>query len=316
MSRTLGACAAIIVAAAVALTPALARHTASGHALSGHAMSGHAPFVEAALGPAAPGQPDIAAALPGSGLASSARAAQAGPAIANITAVGSLNWAGYAVSRSKTRFTAVTATYFVPYLNCRQSPGATASSFWVGLDGYVAHPDSVEQIGIGADCSAAGKASYFAWFEMFPFAQTKIALKIHAGDSVTTSVTWIAARKDFQMVLHDNTRGGSFSRLRKCPAVKVSGKAVKCPRNSAEIIAEAPASGTSSKLVIEPLSDYGAVSFSGASVTDSAGKHGGVVSPHWNTTKIIQLRASGGPTLAEPTSVQADMFDSYWQRED
>ena len=130
------------------------------------------------------------------------------PAIANITAVGSLNWAGYAVSRSKTKFTAVTATYFVPYLNCRQSPGATASSFWVGLDGYVAHPDSVEQIGIGADCSAAGKASYFAWFEMFPFAQTKIALKIHAGDSVTASVTWIAARKDFQLVLHDNTRGG------------------------------------------------------------------------------------------------------------
>ncbi len=324
MSRALGACAAILVVVTAVLTPALARHTIARHLPAGHAAGratssrtapagADAAGADTAGGAAIrPGYPDIPAALPGS--AAAARA-QAVPAVANITSVGSLNWSGYAVNRSKTIFTSVRATYFVPYLNCRQSPGTTRSSFWVGLDGYVGHPDSVEQIGIGADCSSASKASYFAWFEMFPYAQTTIALKVHGGDSVTAAVTWVAAKKDFRLQLHDNTRGGSFSRLRKCPAVQVNGKAVRCPRTSAEIIAEAPASGTSSHLVLDKLSDYGAVSFSGVTITDSAGKHGGIVSPHWNATRIIELRQSGGPTLAEPTSVHVDLFDSYWQRE-
>jgi Peptidase A4 family len=325
MTRIPGACAAIVVALAAALTPALASQLPGGHQAGQPgqraqptqgvqaARGVRAPAADARASRLAPGYPDVPAALPGR---TGAVAGRATAATASITSVGSLNWAGYAVSRSKTRFTAVRATFFVPYLNCRLSPGSAKSSFWVGLDGYVGHPDSVEQVGVGADCSAAGEATYFGWFEMFPYAQTRVSLKVHAGDSVTASVAWIAATKDFRLKLHDNTRGGTLSRLRKCPAVKVSGKAVRCPRNSAELIAEAPASGNGSNLVIDKLSDYGAVSFAGVSITDSAGKHGGVVSPHWNATKIIQLRQSGGPTLAQPTTVDAGDFDSYWRRED
>jgi Peptidase A4 family len=317
-----GACAAILIAATTALVPALAGHLQAGHAAGDTGVvrpdSASVPAGRPGLIPpgragqaATPGYPDIAVPLP-----AGAATAPGVPAAFNISSVGSLNWSGYAVNRTKTTFDDVKATFFAPYLNCKESPGATSSSFWAGLDGYVGKPDSVEQIGIGADCSAAGKASFFGWFEMFPYGQTKLPLKVHAGDSVTASVSYTASTRDFTLVLTNNTRGGSDTKVRKCPGIEINGKAVICPRNSAEVIAEAPASGTSSKLVIDPLSDYGAVSFTGVSITSGARQHGGIVSSHWTATKIIQLRASAGPTLAEPTSVHGDLFDSYWLRED
>jgi len=87
-----------------------------------------------------------------------------------------------------------------------------------------------------------------------------------------------------------------------------------CARSSAEIISEAPATGP--KLRIARLADYGAISFDAISITDSRGAKGGIVSPHWNATKIIQLRDSGGATLARPTPTALRTFDIYWLRED
>jgi hypothetical protein len=128
-------------------------------------------------------------------------------------------------------------------------------------------------------------------------------------------VSYNPARKEFRLSLTDPTRGEHATRVRTCPAVKVSGKRVSCPRSSAELIAEAPAVNSASGLVISPLSDYGAISFAHISVTDGAGHRGGIVSRHWGATKIIQVGASAGPILARPTSVQADMFDVYWLHE-
>ncbi len=106
---------------------------------------------------------------------------------------------------------------------------------------------------------------------MFPYPQRKLAMKIHAGDSVTVQVSYNPARKDFRLSLTDHTRGEHVTRLRQCPKVKVSGKRVTCPRSSAEVIAEAPATESGQDLVISPLSDYGAISFADISVTDGAG---------------------------------------------
>jgi len=301
MTSASGACAAVIATLAFALAPAGAGQPGAGQA---GAAAGRVAY------------PDLPAALPASASAAGAAGTGLGYAVRNISSAGSLNWAGYAVSRHKVTFRQVRATFFVPYLNCAGSPGATMASAWSGLDGFVGHPDSVEQIGIAADCSAAGVASYYAWFEMFPYAQTKLAMAVHAGDSVTAQVSYDAADKDFQLSLTDHTSGGHVTKLRGCPKVKVSGKRVTCPRNSAEVIVEAPATGSGQQLVISPLSDYGAISFAGIAITDGTGRRGGIVSSHWAATKIIQLRASAGPVLAEPTSVQADMFDTYWQRED
>jgi hypothetical protein len=80
--------------------------------------------------------------------------------------------------------------------------------------------------------------------------------------------------------------GTHFSVLRSRPHVKVAGKWLRCARNSAEMI------------------------------TDSRGARGGIVSPRWTATKIIQLRDSGGPMLARPTPTAARTFDIYWLRAD
>lgn len=324
MTPASGAYAAILATLALTLgvaSPAGPAHAGSAAITVAPAAANRAADAAGATSAAGYVGPDIPATLPaaartaGSGTGPASSAAAGTPATSNITSAGSLNWSGYAVSHVKSTFRLVRATFFVPYLDCAQSPGATMSSDWAGLDGYVGHPDSVEQAGIAADCSATGHASYFGWLEMFPYAQVRLAIRIHAGDSVTVQVSYNPATRKFRLTLTDTTRGERVSKLRKCPDVKVSGKAVTCPRNSAEVISEAPESGSGSQLVIEPLSDYGAVSYANISITDSAGKSGGIVSSHWSATRIVQLAASGGAVVAEPTSVAAGMFDSYWQRE-
>jgi hypothetical protein len=235
------------------------------------------------------------------------------PALTAITSTGSLNWAGYAVNRRRTLFKSVRATFFVPYLDCSQSPGPALSSHWVGLDGFVGTADSVEQGGIAANCSAKGKASYFAWYEMFPRPQARVRIGIHAGDSVTATVSY--AKGSFRITLTDNTRGERLTIVRRCPDIKIGKRRLTCPRTSAEVISEAPASSTGHHLVIAQLADYGAVGFAGIAIVDGTNRTGGLVSSHWNTTRITQVRSSAGIIVARPTPTQAAMFDDYWQRE-
>jgi Peptidase A4 family len=252
-----------------------------------------------------PGYPDIKVAQ---------LRAERQPGVSYITSSGSLNWAGYALNRTGVTFTAVRATFFVPYLDCAQSPGRALSSEWAGLDGFVGQAETVEQGGIAANCSAAGKASYFGWYEMYPRAEVRASLPVTAGDSVTVSVTYDPARKDFRISIVDNTSGAAFSVRRGCPRVRVRGRLVRCLRNSAEVISEAPVVASGKRLVIAHLADYGAISFAGISVTDGRGARGSVLSSHWNATKIIQLGSATGPILARPTPTEGDSFDTYWLR--
>jgi hypothetical protein len=302
MSLARRACFAAVVTAALLLAAAGGGHLvpARNRGLS-------------ATGPATawPGGPIVRVSLPHA-LAHAAAAAE--PAVSNISSLGSLNWAGYAVNRPGVVFDSVQATFFVPYLTCSKALGQTLSSDWVGLDGFVGKPDSVEQGGVGADCSAAGKATYYAWWETFPESETRATLSVRPGDSITAAVSYDPARREFRITLTDNTRGGRFSIARRCPAVKINKKAVICPRNSAEVISEAPATGASiQKVVIARLSDYDAVSYGAVAIADASGQRGTLVSGRWNTTKIIQLRSSGA-IVALPTATQAATFDNYWLR--
>jgi hypothetical protein len=303
MTSARRACLAAIVTAALVLTAA-----GGGHLVPAR---NRGPLA-AAPATAWPGGPIVPVSLPHA-LAHAAAAAE--PAVTDISSLGSLNWAGYAVNGSGVRFDSVQATFFVPYLTCSKALGQTLSSDWVGLDGFVGKPDSVEQGGVGADCSAAGKATYYAWWEMFPESETKATLSVRPGDSVTAAVSYDPARKNFRITLTDNTRGGRFSVTRGCPDLKINKKTVTCPRNSAEVISEAPATGTSvQKVIIAHLSDYDAVSFGAIAIADASGHRGSLVSSHWSTTKIIQLRSSGA-IVALPTATQAATFDNYWLRE-
>ena len=220
----------------------------------------------------------------------------------------SLNSAGYAVSRPGTRFRLVRATFFVPYLNCALSKGASSDE-WVGLGGFVGKSVTVQQDGIQADC-VAGRGSYKAWFDMYPRPEVLSRIRVRAGDSVTASVYYAAATGKFKLSLINNTTGGRFSVTRRCPA------GMTCPARSAEILSSAPAHGSGRHLVVKPLADYGAVSYAAIAITDRDGQRGGLRSAFWGATRIIQTEANSPfLVISRPTQTEADTFDTYWSRE-
>jgi hypothetical protein len=231
--------------------------------------------------------------------------AVASPASKNGS-VESLNWSGYAVAKSHTTFLNVQATFFVPYLNCRLSPGS-ASSDWIGMDGFVGkHPKSVQQVGVEADCTSSGHGSYFAWYEMFPRPERRQPITVRAGDAITSVISYNPSTKLFKLMLTDDTTGAKFVVRRPCQ------QHVSCPRNSAELISESPVNGTQ----MLPLADYGAVSFAQLSITDGHGQHGALISRHWDFFQITEVSASSGDIVARPTPSQAARFDNYWSRPD
>ena len=220
----------------------------------------------------------------------------------------SLNSAGYAASRGGTRFRLVRATFFVPYLNCALSRGASSDE-WVGLGGFVGKSVTVQQDGIQADC-VAGRGTYKAWFDMYPRPEVLSRIRVRAGDSVTASVYYDATTGKFKLSLINNTTGGRFSATRPCPA------GMTCPAHSAEIISSAPTRGSGRHLVVKPLADYGAVSYAAIAITDRSGQRSGLRSAFWGATRIIQTEAdSPFLVISRPTQTQADTFDTYWSRE-
>jgi hypothetical protein len=294
------AVSAVVTAAALALGAVAAHATPAAHATA----PGHGP-ARAARARVTSASPDQVVASGGwSGRPVLVRRG-ARPAQGTSS---SFNSAGYVVSRTRTRFRFVQATFFVPYLNCRLSP-STSSLDWVGLDGFVGRPDSVEQDGIQADCDKAGKASYRAWYAMYPRPQRLSKITIRAGDSITANVYVDTADGTFLLSVTDNSTGGHFRVRLRCP------RGTQCPRTSAEIISSAPDSGSGSHLVIRPLADYGAVSFGSVAVTDNVGQRGSLRSARWTATRIIETqRTSPFRLLARPTLTQGDTFDTYWAK--
>lgn len=254
-----------------------------------------------AIAPPAP-HPMVPAALP-AGTAGAAGNAALG--LGSMKTVGSTNWAGYAVDKHGGKFRSIKATFFVPFLNCAVSPGGTNgtySSDWVGLDGFTSN--TVEQDGVEADCDGS-RAQYFAWREVFPRDEQPSSIKIHAGDSVTASVRYSPSTRKYRMQVTDNTDGQSFTVHQKC-----AGSA--CQRNSAEVISEAPTIVIGSKDIQASLADYGAVNFTGISITNGSGRTGGIKSSHWTRTKIEQLGFSSHAVIAHPTALHGASFGNYW----
>ncbi len=236
-------------------------------------------------------QPMIPATLPAGAAGTSA--------IGNIKTVGSHNWSGYAVTGPK--FRKVSATFFVPFLNCAVTPGGSDrgdfSSHWVGLDGFSSN--TVEQDGIEADCSS-GSPTYSAWREVFPRSEQPFTMKIKAGDSITASVRYSPSSGRYRLEVFDNTNGHHRTVHQKCDVST-------CKRSSAEVISEAPSDSRG----ILPLADYGAESFCGISITSGSGRTGGIKSSHWSRDKIIQVNDSNA-ILARPTALNGRCFDNYW----
>jgi hypothetical protein len=261
----------------------------------------------------------------------------------------SANWSGYVVggsasgaaSGSRQRFSSVSGSWVQPTAKC--TGGSTYSAFWVGLggsnqtgadaSGFGQSPsgpgqssatgaasgqsDSLEQAGTEADCSSGGAASYFAWYEIVPAAPVKLGLAVRAGDHISTKVT--VTGSSMVVAMSNQTTGQSTSKT----------LATNNPDTStAEWIAESPSqcdgSGSCTPL---PLTDFGNVSFTSASVTGTDGHNGTISDPAWSAAAVnlnpaasssglggAQFASTSSSGAATPSSLSSDgsSFSVAW----
>jgi hypothetical protein len=220
------------------------------------------------------------------------------PALADTSE--SANWAGYAVHRAGASFTKVIGTWTQPHATCT-SGQPTYSSAWVGIGGYSASSQALEQIGTEADCTAAGRAVSSAWYELVPAASSAIKLTVNAGDRVRAGVS-VTGQK-VTVSLDDLTRHRSFTKTLHAAAVDTG---------SAEWILEAPSvcQGQSTCQTL-PLADFGSTGFSSARATTTAGHTGAIQDRRWTTTKISLAegghRFVGGAVASTATAVPSSL---------
>ncbi len=189
--------------------------------------------------------------------------------------VSSSNWAGYAVHRSGIRFTKVLARWTQPSARCTAGH-RTYSALWVGLGGYDASSDAVEQIGTEVDCTASGRVSSTAWYELVPAPSRPIDMKVRPGDRLVASVSVTGNR--VVLALQNATTHRSFRRTFHPSTVDVS---------SAEWILEAPSECTANNTCRTlPLANFGSASFALARAQAVGGHSGAIASPFWDFTQI------------------------------
>jgi hypothetical protein len=209
----------------------------------------------------------------------------------------SINWAGYAVTGRNGTFHSVSASWTEPRANCTGVSGRTLSSFWVGLDG--ANSGSVEQLGTDADCQG-GTPHYFAWWEMFPLPSVNLRSPVRPGDHLSASVTFRGVGKGFALFIKDSTRHWSRT------IVKLHAEA----RSSAEVITEAPALLIGGQIVIQNLTNFGAVRWTGSRVNGIPLKNIG------RRIRITMVEVNPPHLTRATTSLigAADAFTNRWVR--
>ena len=209
----------------------------------------------------------------------------------------SSNWAGWAISDSQTiagapitgstttlSYTSTTATWVQPKVTCAANQ-PTYSAFWVGLGGLASDSNALEQVGTQANCTAAGKAVYYAWYELVPAASVNVSLKIRPGDVITASVN---VEPDGILVqVKNRTLKTNFTKLLPTPAAT--------DFTSAEWIAEAPS--TCDAMLVRcralPLANFGKVPFT--RIAAIANGHPGTVNDStWASTAIDLVPDTSG----------------------
>jgi hypothetical protein len=193
----------------------------------------------------------------------------------------STNWSGYAAINST--FSDVKGSWIQPAATCNGR--STYSSFWVGLDGYSS--STVEQLGTEADCSK-GKPVYYAWWELFPGASRLINFF-----TVTPGVTYTAEVQSNGFDLTLTLSGGGNQPFTFTTSVGSSAL------DSAEWIAEAPSMCSNSCREL-PLTDFGHVDFSSASVDGSS-----IDDSAWSFDPLTMVTDNGtvkaAPSSLDPT---------------
>ncbi|HMK63353.1 MAG TPA: G1 family glutamic endopeptidase [Acidimicrobiales bacterium] len=238
----------------------------------------------------------------------------------------SSNWSGYAVaseapsgtscsfpsstdSSYSGSYSSVSATWNVPTVTSSGSSGGfgffrssgTYSAVWTGIDGF--SNDDLIQAGTEQNYGG-GKASYSAWWEILPAAETTIpSITVDPGDSISVSITKLTAAITSPIVcsagqwlisLTDTTAdsAGRGSPSNTCHSY--SG-----PANSAEYIVEAPEVNGS----IATLADYGSealgvpstLTVNGSSVHLAAGTGGEMEQGNFFSSQVVSVPSNPGP---------------------
>ncbi len=217
----------------------------------------------------------------------------------------SSNWAGYAIADPATvsgapisgstttlTFSSATATWVQPRVTC-SSGEPTFSAFWVGLGGLAVDANALEQVGTAANCTAAGKAVYTAWYELVPAASVTVKLKIVPGDLISASVNVVPTGVLFQV--KDRTRKTSFTKVLATPTAQ--------DFTSAEWIAEAPSSCDAllTRCKALPLANFGSIPFTRIAAIAN-GHPGTITDPTWAATAIdLVPDSTSSPFLSAST---------------
>ena len=212
-----------------------------------------------------------------------------------IRAVGdgqvSSNWAGYALtgtnaSGAPTTYTNVVGSWVQPKVRCIAGQ-PSYSAFWVGLGGFSADAQALEQIGTESNCDARGRPVYAAWYEIVPAPSIPIAMKIAPGDRLTAAVLVQGTQVTLQLT--NTTRRVRMTRRVTVPQPDLT---------SAEWVAEAPSSCASSgECRTLPLANFGSVAFTRAAATGD-GHAGTIGDAAWQATPV-EL-AELGPDGVDP----------------
>jgi hypothetical protein len=196
------------------------------------------------------------------------------------------NWAGYAVHRSGVKFRKAWGIWREPSATC-VSGAQTFSAYWVGIGGFSAQSNALEQIGTEVDCNLAGSAQTSVWYELVPAASRPIRMAVEPGDLMSASVTVVG--HESTLALTDVSRNESFKRTLYTPIVDTS---------SAEWIVEAPsACVTATSCQTLPLSNFASATFAATGARTTTGRTGTIGSSGWTATRIT-LSPSGRPSIA------------------
>jgi hypothetical protein len=210
-------------------------------------------------------------------------------ALANTTR--STNWAGYAVHRAGVSFRQVSGTWIQPSATCVKGQ-PTYSAAWVGLGGYNPMSGALEQIGTEVDCTAAGRVTSSAWYELVPAPSRTISLPVAAGDVMRATVTVTGHR--VVVDLDNLTTHHRFRKMLEAASIDIS---------SAEWIVEAPSQCISQfSCQALPLADFGSLTFASATASPITGPAGAITDSRWSRTRIQLTPGNQRFILARNTS--------------
>jgi hypothetical protein len=203
--------------------------------------------------------------------------------------VTSTAWSGYVVSGST--YSSVSATWVQPTATC--TSGTALAGFWVGLDGY--KDTSVEQTGSAVQCQGK-KASYWAWYELYPNPPTNYSNPVKPGDDMSASVT-TNGDGDYTMTITDSTQDWT-----QTTTLSSEGE-----NASAEAIIEAPCCNAKGNPLA--LADFGKAYFDNVTVD---GAKIGTLSP----IKIDMADSDGHFKDRVTNLVHQENFSATWLRKD